>query len=278
MMQIGIDLGGTNIRIGQVSNGNIVKKESVKSLSGMGLDESIDYFMKRLAGLITPLCCSIGIGVPSVVDVNKGVVYNVTNIPSWQEVELKRLVEERFGIPTFVNNDANCFALGESCFGEGHGMKNIVGLTLGTGAGAGIVINNQLYNGNNAGAGEVGDIPYLDGVYEDYCASRFFIRKGTTAKELCEKANDGDALALELWKEYGNHLGNLVKVIMFAFDPAGIVMGGGIANAYPFFIDTVRQSLKSFPYQKSVEHLTIKQTKNPDIAILGAASLGNPYY
>ena len=277
-MQIGVDLGGTNIRIGQVVNGVIVEKKSAKSMSEMNLDESIAYFMQQLHGLVSPHCCSIGIGVPSVVDVDRGVVYNVTNIPAWHEIELKRLVEERFGIPTFINNDANCFALGEGHYGEGKGMKSMIGLTLGTGVGAGIIINHQLYNGNNAGAGEVGDIPYLDGVYEEYCASGFFKRMGTTGRELCEQANRGDEEALKGWSEYGAHLGNLIKTILFAYDPDGIILGGGIANAYPFFIEAVRQSLKSFPYQKSVDNLIIKQTKNPDIAILGAASLGNPYY
>ena len=275
MMQIGIDLGGTNIRIGQVSDGMIVNKISVKSLSEMELGESLEYFLNRLDGLVTPLCCSIGIGVPSVVDVDRGVVYNVTNIPAWREVELKKLVEERFGIPTFINNDANCFALGESNYGEGKGMKNIIGLTLGTGVGAGIIINHQLYNGNNAGAGEVGDIPYLDGVYEDYCASKFFIQRGTTGKELFERANSGEAAPIGLWKEYGTHLGNLIKTILFAYDPAAIILGGGIAHAYPYFIESVHQTVASFPYPKTIANLSIKPTRNEDIAILGAASLGN---
>src|SRR5690606_24955530 len=112
--------------------------------------------------------------VPSVVDVDKGIVYDVQNIPSWKEVPLKAIMEERYGVPVQVNNDANCFALGEKYFGQGRDSKAFIGLTLGTGLGAGIILNDKLYAGPNCGAGEFGMVPYLDYHYEYYASGQFF--------------------------------------------------------------------------------------------------------
>jgi glucokinase len=83
------------------------------------------------------------------VDVEKGIVYSVINIPSWHEVPLKQILEDRFGLPVFVNNDANCFAMGELYYGSGRGYRHLVGLIVGTGLGAGIVVNGRLYSGAN---------------------------------------------------------------------------------------------------------------------------------
>ncbi len=273
-MKIGIDLGGTNMRIGQVVDGVIINKKIAPSPSAMEFKKSIAYFFEQLEECVTPDCYSIGIGVPSIVDIKNGIVYNVTNIPSWREVLLKEIVEDRFNIPVFVDNDANCFAMGESRCGLGRNLNNMIGLTLGTGVGAGVILNSHLYNGSNGGAGEIGDLPYLDGVFEDYCGSTFFTKyHNSTAMGICCEASKGEKWALSVWKEYGIHLGNLMKAILFTYDPEGIVVGGGISNAYPYFINSVYEVLKSFPYPKTIENLMVKRTENPDIAILGAASL-----
>ena len=113
----------------------------------------------------------IGVGVPSIVDVEKGIVYDVQNIPSWKEVHLKQLLEERFQVPVFINNDANCFAIGEKHFGKGKDHENMIGLIVGTGMAGGIIIKNQLYNGYNCGSGEFGMIPYLEHNYEYYSSA-----------------------------------------------------------------------------------------------------------
>lgn len=272
-MKLGIDLGGTNIRIGKLREGEMIDSISAPSPSKMPLDESLRY-VKSVIAPMTDRITGIGIGVPSVVDVEKGIVYNVMNIPSWEEVHLKKILEEEFRVPVYINNDANCFALGENRYGEGKGFSNMVGVTLGTGVGAGIIINHELYNGSNTGAGEVGCIRYLDQVYEHYCGSEFFTTYyQTTGKEAALRARSNDSEALNIWKIYGNHLGELVQAILFAYDPDCIVFGGGITDAYPFFSQSMEENLRSFPYPKSLENLAIKVSKTPDIAILGAAAL-----
>ncbi len=103
------------------------------------------------------------IGVPIVVDCEHGIVYVVQNIPSWKEVHLKEQLESEFHLPVHVNNDANCFALGECHFGKARGYRHIVGLTLGTGLGAGSSSTAKLYNGSNCGRrAKFGTIPYKD--------------------------------------------------------------------------------------------------------------------
>lgn len=274
-MRIGIDLGGTNIRIGQVKDGDIIKKVSAPSPSKQGLEESIEYLKRTIDQCMTPECKSIGIGVPSVLDSEKGIVYNVTNIPAWIEVPLKDILESHYDCPVYINNDSNCFTLGEKRFGEGKPFKNMVGITLGTGVGAGIIVNNELYGGSNTGAGEIGCVPYLDATYEDYCGSNFFTtHHQITGAEAAERAAAKDPAALAIWDDYGMHLGNLIKATLFVYDPDAIIFGGGIAGAYPFFSRAMKEAMQSFPYPQSLKNLQIRLSVNPDIAILGAAALG----
>jgi glucokinase len=144
---IGIDLGATNIR-GAVVTGNAISDiVSARIHSDGSVEDVLNDIYQVVDALIDDSVKAIGIGVPSVVDVAEGVVYDVLYIPSWIEVPLKKLMEARYHVPVFVNNDANCFAVGEYHFGKGNGVDSMIGLTLGTGLGAGVIINNKLYAG-----------------------------------------------------------------------------------------------------------------------------------
>ena len=273
-MILGIDLGGTNVRVGQLSDGKLINKIVEPSPGQMPLEESLIYLKDQINKMFTPEVRGIGVGVPSVLDSETGVVYNVANIPSWVEVPLKEILESEFKVPVYINNDSNCFALGEKKFGEGRPFKHMVGVTLGTGVGAGIIINHHLFGGSNTGAGEVGCLPYLDATLEDYCGSMFFkTHHNTTGKEAAEKARNNDPAALAVWKEFGIHMGRLVEAIVLAYDPEAIVFGGGITAAFPLFESAMKEAMSNFPYPKSMEKLQIRISTNPDIAILGAAAL-----
>ena len=202
-MTIGIDLGGTNIRCGLIENGNVVTRIMEPCRSDKPENEVIEQIKSLIRQLINPSVKGIGIGVPSVVDVQKGIVYNVQNIPSWKEVYLRDILEAEFGIPVFVNNDANCFALGEQRCGEAKAYRNVIGITLGTGVGAGLIINNELYCGSNTGAGEIGCLPYLEHTLEFYCGSTFFLEyHNTSGKDAMQLALHGDLNALKIWEEF----------------------------------------------------------------------------
>ncbi|MCD7900449.1 MAG: ROK family protein [Bacteroides sp.] len=275
-MILGVDLGGTNIRIGQIAKGKIQNKISESSPSDESLENSLEYIKDKIRSMITDDVEGIGIGVPSVLDISKGIVYNATNIPSWKEVHLKDLLLEEFNLPVYINNDSNCFVLGEKEYGSCKEFKDIVGVTLGTGVGTGIVINNTLYGGRNTGAGEIGSLPYLDATFEDYCGSDFFVRQyNTTGKVAAIKARQGDTEAIKIWEEYGIHAGHLVQAILYVYDPEIIIFGGGIAESYPLFEKKMKQTMNSFPYPETIRNIQIAVSEDADISILGAAALAS---
>ena len=277
-MKIGIDLGGTNMRVGLVNGSALVKKEIIPCPA----KESREKILAELEALIGRYMCAevegIGIGVPSVVDSEQGIVYNVANIPSWKEVPLKQILEKRFSVPVQINNDSNCFTLGVKQFGEGQSFHNVVGLTVGTGIGAGVIIHDALYCGRNTGAGEVGSLPYLSHDFEHYCSSGFFVRyHGMTGKEAAMKAAAGEAGALNIWKEFGGHIGDLMKAILFAYDPEAIVIGGGIASAFALYESFMWETMQSFPYPETVKQVQIIVSQIEDAALLGASALVNEW-
>lgn len=273
-MKIALDLGGTNIRAAIVENGVCRDKVSVPCPATEAEDVVIDRIASLIEPLMSPGVDGIGVGVPSVVDPERGIVYNAANIPSWKEVHLKEKLEKRFGVPVKVNNDCNCFALGESTYGAAKGMKDVVCITLGTGVGAGLILDGKLYSGVLCGAGEVGSLPYLDSDYEHYCSTLWLKGKhNTNGAELAKRANEGDKEAIDLWNEFGRHLGELSKAIMFAYAPQAIVVGGGIAPAMPLFIECWRETVSTFPYAGIWENCRLLQAELPDANLLGAALL-----
>lgn len=271
---IGIDLGATNVRGAVVNDGAIAEIIS-RRINTLGTEQQVledIYFV--IDKLIKSDVKAIGIGVPSVVDVEKGIVYDVVHIPSWKEVHLKLILEDKYKVPIFVNNDANCFALGEHYFGKGKGAKNMIGLTLGTGLGAGIIINNQLYAGPNCGAGEFGCVDYLDNNYEFYCSGSFFSNVyGLNGEEVFKNAQKGDQQALKLYAEMGTHLGNAIKLVMYTYDPSLIILGGSVQLAYDYFEKTMWERIRTLVYPKSVERLKIERSALENSGILGAAGL-----
>jgi len=142
---MGVDLGATNIRAALVNGENLSPIKSSRINSEGSEQEVLKNVFDLVDQVIDKNVEAIGMGVPSVVDIKTGVVYDVIYIPSWKEVPLKKWMEDRYGVPVYVNNDANCFALGEHYFGKGRGVDSMIGLAIGTGMGAGIIINHKLY-------------------------------------------------------------------------------------------------------------------------------------
>ncbi|MCQ2178977.1 MAG: ROK family protein [Bacteroidales bacterium] len=272
-MIIAIDLGGTKIRAGLINNGN-VDKILYELCNAKGSEQDvIDQICTMIDSLMNPEVKAIGIGVPSVVDAEKGIIYDVVAIPSWKEVHLKEILEAKYGLPVSVDNDCNCFAIGVARYGEAKPFTNSVCVTLGTGVGSGIIIDHKLYRGSNTGAGEIGSIPYLDRDYEYYCSSRFFEGKGTSGKEAAEAAAKGDGKALAIWKEFGMHVGKLLEMILFAFDTDAVVIGGSIANAFDLFKDAMLSELQNFPYGKALEKFKVMPSSMEYVGLFGAAAI-----
>jgi glucokinase len=271
---IGIDLGGTHLRAGIVNEKSIAQTLSVPIPSSGTVNEVLEVLFRQIDQIINSSLKAIGVGVPSVVDVEKGIVYDVQNIPSWKKVDLKNILEDRYQVPALINNDANCFALGEKYFGKGRDTHSMVGLSIGTGLGAGIIINDKLYAGINCGAGEFGEVAYLDHNYEYYASGQFFQNfYAETGKAVFEKAQAGDKEAMIIFEEFGKHLGNAIKMILCTYDPGLIIIGGSIKYAYSLYQKTMWERIQTFTYPKSLDHLKIEISELDGCSVLGAAAL-----
>ena len=271
---IGIDLGGTNIRAG-IINGSTLSKIISKKINAAGTKEEVlEELFSFTDELINDSIGAIGIGVPGLVNSSERMVYDVVNIPSWKKIDLQKLMEKHYGIPVHVENDANCFALGEFYFGKGKGCNSMIGLTIGTGLGSGIIINKKLYSGKNGGAGEFGMIEYLDQCYEYYASGQFFSNvykiKG---EEVFKNAKKGEPDAIKMYEEMGVHLGNAIKMILYALDIELIILGGSVRHAFPYFSKTMWQQIKTFAFQKASENLKIEIPDLENSGVMGAAAL-----
>ncbi|SEA50029.1 ROK family protein [Proteiniphilum acetatigenes] len=271
---LGIDIGGTSIVGGRIEGDIIVEQITVDTCAQEGGDKTLNILKELIRQLKTTDTRAIGIGVPSVVDREKGIVYNVQNIKNWDEVHLKSLLEAEFELPVHIDNDANCFAYGEKIYGKGKEFQNFVGITLGTGVGGGIIQDNHLLFDSNCGSGEFGEIPYLDSILEEYCGSRFFTRTaGRSGYEIALKAREGDRDSIAIYSQYGKHISMLVKVILLILDPQAIIFGGSISKSFDLFKDSMYENLKDFPYPKSVAKIQILTSDLHNIGILGAGAL-----
>lgn len=273
MKVIGVDLGGTKILAALIEEEKILRQYSCPT----PFEQEEEVVINAIAGAIAEVfdedVAGIGIGVPGLVDLKNNLVFNVVNIPSWGIVPLKQLMEDRFMKPVFVNNDANCFALGEKYFGKAKAYRNFVGITLGTGFGAGIIINNHLYSGNHCGAGEFGMIYYKDKNLEAYSSGQYFKSKNLSGVDLAKKAIEGDEEALKFFDELGIHIGRAIANVLYALAPEAIILGGSVSRSFRFFEKGMRFVLEhEFEYKAIYEALKIEVTEL-DNGALGASSL-----
>lgn len=271
---VGVYLGGKNLRVGRVRN-NAVEASLALEIDNHNSEEVIlKEIMDAIDQVFTSDVKGIGIGVPSLVDVSKGIVYNVEHMPSWREVHLGDLLSERYKVGVYVNNDANCFAIGEKYFGKAKKYANVVGVVVGVGLGCGIITDNRLYSGTNCGAGEFGCIPYRDHNYEYYCTTQYFETKyGLKADVLYRRAKKQDKIALAILEQFGIDFGQAIIAILYAYDPECIVIGGNVSRFFPYFEEHMWKVVRKFQYEKTIEKLKIEVSEQPDIAVLGAAAL-----
>lgn len=271
---VGVDLGGTRVRAGRVRDGKLESSVS-RPISGTSsvrvvLDEVFGAIDAVLDGGVS----GIGLCVPSMVDVDTGVVHSVTNIPSWREVALKEELERRYEVRTFINNDANAFAVGELHFGKGRSHRNLVGIVIGTGLGAGVVIDGRLYSGTNCGAGEIGNIPYRGSTLESWCSGTFLRRaSGMDGEAVHDRARAGDRVAQELFASMGTALGDAILIVLYAYDPEIVILGGSVSRAFPLFEQAMRERLQSYVFPHALRRLEIVCTETTDVALLGAAAI-----
>ncbi|MEJ1238749.1 ROK family protein [Chryseolinea sp. T2] len=275
-MRIGVDLGGTNVRASLVDdNGNIYEHRKERFNNNASLDDTLSQLISFIRPLMNSTVRGIGIGVPSVVEPVRGIVYNVTNIPSWTIVPLAAKLQQAFDTQVAVNNDVNCFALGEYHYGVLSGYSHAVGMSCGTGLGTGVIANGKLLTGARCGAGEVGLMHYLDKNIEYYASGNLFrVQFGVSAEEANRRASEGDPQMLEAWAVFGRHMAEAIKTVMYAYDPEAISIGGSLAKAFSLFERPMHEALLTrFEFPESIRQVRIMQSTNENISVIGAASL-----
>jgi len=273
-MVVGVDLGGTKVSVGAVCAGEVRRMHGRRISADEAEEVVLGEMIDAIAEVFDDDVVGIGCGVPSVVDLDTGELIGVENIPSWRRVPLRARLEDRFGVPVFVNNDANAFVVGEHVFGKGRGFGNLVGITLGTGMGTGVIVDGRLYCGSNCGAGEIGSIPHKGLTVEDFCSGRFFAREAEASGDtVYQQARAGDAEAVDLYRRFGLELAFAVQVVLYAYDPDAIILGGSIAAAFDLFQASMWEGLSNFDYPGVLERLLIAPSELEDSALLGAAAL-----
>jgi glucokinase len=312
---IGIDLGGTNIKIALLKNTKtIIGKTVLETGKHKGRAKLIAELVKTIKLLMAnnkvkkDKVVGIGIGVAGPIDFDKGFIHDLTNIRGWKNTPLRQILIKQLGINAFVDNDVNVVTLGELAYGAARGYKNVICLTLGTGVGGGIVLNGHLYRGSNFTAGEIGHIPIgitgpkcnCGGIacVERYVGNKYIIKRAQelvkknkkslilkyadnktaniTPKVISQAASRGDKTALLVWQETGNYLGIALSGIVNTFNPELIVIGGGVAKAGKPLFNAIKKTIKLRAMKNPAFFVKIVPAiLGEEAGIIGASVLAN---
>ena len=254
---IGIDLGGTAIKLGLFTeDGTCLQSLSVPTPQPAHPDATIDmmtYAIEKLApGMIN--ISAIGVGTPGPADAAGRIARIAINLEGWIDIPVATLIQSRTGVPTIVGNDGNCAGLGENWLGAGRNYRNSVLLTLGTGVGGAVFINGALFTGHAGSAGELGLITFdatgypcksgNNGSLEQFLSGQAIRRiTGKEPKELGILAAAGDRSALEFWDNYGRNLGIGLTSISYILTPEVAIIGGGISASAKYFLPAAKREI-----------------------------------
>lgn len=282
--RIGIDVGGTNVKIALVDdNGKIIYSNSVPTYAKMGYEYTVNNIKQAIKDLMketntTPSDIEgIGFDFPGQVDCKTGVVKLAPNIPGWVNVPIAQMIEDEFHIPTRIDNDVRCAALGELKFGAGRGCENFICITVGTGIGSGIVINGKVVRGATNAAGELGHIKLqmnggpICGCGDTGCLEAFasgpaivamaqeYIKGGKSTKfremaaveggeitpyMVAKAAEEGDSVAKRIFEIVGEYIGIGLTSVINLLNPERVIIGGGVAESGELLLGPIRKTIK----------------------------------
>lgn len=278
---IGLDIGGTKcaVTLGELSDGvRIVKKEAFAT-AGLSPMQVIDEFSARIAAWTAEYAVTgIGISCGGPLDAKRGVVQSPPNLPHWDNVPIVDILVKRFGLPTYLQNDANACAVAEWKYGAGQGCDNMVFLTFGTGFGAGLILDGKLFSGANDNAGEVGHVRLTAqgpvgygkaGSFEGYCSgggirrlalaeAEKWKRSGkirdvqevlgdpdtVSAKTVAERAAAGEPFSVAIYQKSGRALGRALSLLIDLLNPQRIVIGGVFMRAQNLLLPAAEKVIK----------------------------------
>jgi len=295
---IGIDLGGTNLKIALFDFQLHFQKSEFMSTADFSCPESL------IAGIVKAVLkiiqdnklnkndiLGVGLGLPGPVDVEKGLVHFFPNIPGWKNVFLRDILKKRIQLPVFIDNDANLMCLAEHKLGAAKGARNAVCLTLGTGVGGGLIIEGKLFRGSSYAAGEIGHIPINENgpvcacggkaCLEAYVGNRRIaaiirkvFKKDISLEEVSSLAEKNNKKALQVWEDAAGKLGLALAGVVNLLNPDRIVIGGGVANAGRVLFAKIEETIISRAMPVQAKKVKIFKAKlGNDAGMLGAALL-----
>ncbi len=306
---VGVDLGGTQIRAALADRkGRILQRRSTKTLAEEGPEAVLGRIKRAIREVLPPdeRVGAIGIVAPGPLDPWEGVILWAPNLPGWKDVPLKRILEEEFGLPTYVGNDANLAALAEQRFGAGRGVKDLIYITVSTGIGGGIIVDNRLLLGSQGFAAEVGhqtleahgprcncgNIGCLEALAAGPAIARHAVElieggaesliadlvngdlSKVTAKEVNEAAQRGDRVAVEVFRRAGFYIGVGIVNLLYLFNPRMIIIGGSVAKAGDLLFEPIRETVNSRISEIYREGLSIVPAAlGDDVGLMGALAL-----
>lgn len=310
---IGVDLGGTNMRVGMVtSDGRMVHRLILPTRVNLGLHKVVERIIKAIQEVINQTIApgnqikGIGIGSPGTIDIQSGIIISSPNFPKWKQVPLKHMIEERLSIPTFMDNDANAFAFGEKWVGAGKEVQSLVCLTLGTGVGGGIILNGRIWHGADGMAAEIGHMTVLPdglkcncgnyGCLESYASASSIVRRvcnaiqsgkltmvldyakdnleNITSDLVYQAALKGDELAIHIMNETATFLGIGIANLINLLNPEMIVVGGGLTNAWDIIYPVTLKEVQKRALSEVAKRVKIVRASLGDNSgIIGAAGI-----
>jgi glucokinase len=315
---IGLDLGGTKISAAALSadGSRVSGLRSVATQSEIGAEGVVDRIIGLLEGVIADTIketgasrkdfIGIGAGAPGPLDREKGIVVVAPNL-GWRDFPLSARIHSRLGLPVTLDNDANCATLGEFWLGAARGGRNVVGITIGTGIGGGLIINGELYHGASDVAGEIGHTT-IDvngrhckcgnyGCLEAYAsgpaiatrAREALVREDTasmlpsmvdgvleriTAETVYDAAKKGDGLANEIVRDTARYLGAGIATLLNTFNPDTVVIAGGVIRAGDALLTPLRTEVRRRAFKPAVEACKIVPAELPGTAgVVGAVAV-----
>ncbi len=306
---IAVDIGGTRLRAACYPPEGLTAKE-VNRIHTQGKENTP---LERLIGLLRGIWPQeggvkvISVAVPGPTDPYQGMVINCPNIPGWENLPLKQILEEHFQTPVALGNDANMAALGEWRYGAGQGHHDMIYLTVSTGIGSGIVVKDKLLLGARGLAGELGHVTVLvngplcgcgqAGHLEVLASGTAMLRwieeqigrgaisslpkdEPLTGKMISRAAEAGDELAIQALARSGTYMGIALASILHIFNPTAVVIGGGVSLSGDFLMTPLRRALETHVMAPEyLENLKIMRAKFGDEAgLVGALTLGRELY
>ena len=274
-LYVGVDIGGTSIVAARFSSSELLEKTEVPTGADRPAEQIMESLYEAIENVLTDEVVGIGIGMPGFMNAETGEMLQINNIKSLNGFFIKPAVEKRFNLPAFQSNDANCFALGETYYGAGKKYNNLVGVTLGTGLGGGIILDRKIHTGLMGGAGELGCVPFHGGMVEDICSAALFKNKyQSTGAELYKKAKAGDKDALAVFDELAHNIGEFLVTVLYVLAPEAIVIGGSVSNSWDLLEKPIRKRMEEIylvPMISSKVELVKAELDNA--GLYGAAAL-----